>query len=124
MILVIKVEIIAKKDFCNPLTRVSIFCSVVTFISCLDYKKAIYCKYNAKLPVIRNKIGDFFMLRKRRQSQKENYIHVLQEKERKTNQKTDTQQYSHVRLSNQRFITMLTFPFLKIMKTREINTTS
>lgn len=64
------------------------------------------------------------MLRKRRQSQKENYIHVLQEKERKTNQKTDTQQYVHVRLSNQRFITMLTFPFLKIMKTREINTTS
>lgn len=45
------------------------------------------------------------MIRKRRQSQKENYIHVLQEKERKTNQKTDTQQYFHVRLSNQRFIT-------------------
>lgn len=64
------------------------------------------------------------MLRKRRQSQKENYIHVLQEKERKTNQKTDTQQYFHVRLSNQRLITMFTFPFLKIMKTREINTTS
>lgn len=64
------------------------------------------------------------MLRKRRQSKKENYIHVLQEKERKTNQKTDTQQYFHVRLSNQRFIIMLTFPFLKIMKTREINTTS
>lgn len=64
------------------------------------------------------------MIRKRRQSQKENYIRVLQEKERKTNQKTDTQQYFHVRLSNQRFIIMLTFPFLKIMKTREINTTS
>lgn len=45
------------------------------------------------------------MIRKPRQSQKENYIHVLQEKERKTNQKTDTQQYFHVRLSNQRFIT-------------------
>lgn len=64
------------------------------------------------------------MLRKRRQSQKENYIHVLQEKERKTNQETDTQQYFHVRLSNQRFIIMFTFPFFKIMKTRERNTTS
>lgn len=54
------------------------------------------------------------MIHKRRQSQKESCIHVLQEKERKTNQKTDTQQYSHVRLSNQQLLPFLHFRFSRL----------
>lgn len=99
-----------KKDLRNPQTWVMYFLQC----RCLQIppesmKKAFYCIHNAKRTVIRNNKVIIFMIHKRRQSQKE-----LQEKERKTNQKTDTQQYSHVRLSNQQLLPFLHFRFSRL----------